>query len=215
MSLAPATSPVTSASRRYEICQCENCEGHYPLSIGFNRRFCRSQCKYRSLAQSLLDTLRYDHRYCANCYRKMKSVEPPGLSKKSAERGKSIPECATGRQYYREHCQQDLRNTHRASSEHGYASVSLDSRMTCSCPVNAHTTIDRPAGGFSKEQATEHAERLSDALRALYDEQAHGTAFDDGALVAFVEQAKARPGLQGRDQEVLRNALAFAIRRAR
>ena len=202
---------ITTPPGRYEIQRCECCSAHYPLQYGFNRRFCRRECKYRNIAQSLLDDLRHDHRYCANCYRKTKSISPPTLSKKSAEKGKSIPECATGKQYYREHTVRDQRNVHRGESVHGYASPVLDARQTCSCPVNHHTTIDRPATGLSKQRAIEHAERLSDALSALYDEQAHDTAFDRGTFLAFVERAHSRPGLQGKDDEIFRNGLALAI----
>lgn len=203
---------TTPPGQSYEICQCEFCDGYYPHSIGFNRRFCRRDCKYRSIARDLLTKIKFDHRYCASCYRKLKTISPPTLTEKSARKGKPIPDAAIGRQNYHDHAVPDVRNVSRGSAEHSYPSVIPEVRMTCSCPVNHHTTVDRPTGGLSKSDAIQHTDRLTDTLDALYEEQVHDTEYDTDVLFSFVKQAKSRPGLQGRDQEILRNGLALAIR---
>lgn len=205
---------TTPAGQKHDIHQCEFCDGHYPLGIGFNRRFCHRECKYRSIARDLLTKIKYDHRYCRSCFRKLKEVTPPTLTKKSAQQGKTIPDCATGRQAYYNHAVEDFRNVHDTPDDRSYPSTVLQSRMTCSCPVNHHAVVDRPAGGLSKDDAIQHTVRLTDALDALYDEQAHDVEYDTDVLFSFVKRAKSRPGLQGRDDEILRNGLALAIREA-
>lgn len=207
-------STTAPPGQRHTIQQCENCDGHYPLSIGFNRRFCRRECKFRAIAQRLLDGVRYDHKFCANCHKRLKDVSPPAVSRRSAKKGRSPPECAVGRQQWRSHTIRDQSNAARGESQHSYSSLDLRGRMTCSCPVNSHTTIDRPNGGLPKATAIEYAEQLADTLEARRETDAHHTEFDRGVLLAFVESGKSRPGLQGRDQELLRNALALAIREA-
>ena len=204
-----ATSPP---GQSHDIQQCEHCDGHYPLSIGFNRRFCRRECKFRALAQRLLDGVRYDHKYCANCHKRLKDISPPAVSRKSAEKGRSPPECAIGTQQYREHTVHDQGNVGDARGERAYPSLDLRGRMTCSCPVNSHTTIDRPNGGLPKERAIEYAEQLADALEQRREAEAHRTEFDRSVFLAFVRRGKSRPGLQGRDQDLFRAGLALAIR---
>lgn len=210
----PQRATTAPPGQSHDIQQCEHCDGHYPLSIGFNRRFCRRECKYRAIAQRLLDGVRYNHKYCGNCYKRLKDVSPPAVSRKSARKGRSPPECAIGRQQYRPHATHDQFNAARDDSQHAYSSLDLRGRMTCSCPVNSHTTIDRPNGGLPKATAIEYAEQLADTLADRLDAGAHRTEFDRRVLLAFVERAKSRPGLQGRDQEIFRNGLALAIREA-
>jgi hypothetical protein len=197
MSLANAHRTVAAPPGQHEIHRCEFCGGHYPEEYGFNRRFCRRQCKYRNIAKARLDDVRFDHRYCFSCFRKLKEVEPPGLTKKSAERGKSIPDCATGRQSYYEHCRPDLRNTRYAPDipDGRVASPDLRPRMTCSCPANHHTTAhELPADvEWTKREAIQHTKRLVDALDELEARGVHTTAFDADTLFGFVRKAKSCP----------------------
>jgi hypothetical protein len=203
---------TTPPGTRYDVRECEHCDGHYPLAYGFNRRFCRRECKYRNIAQSLLDGVRYDHKYCANCHKRLKDISPPAVSRRSAEKGRSPPECAVGRQQWRSHTVHDQHNIGENSGDRAYPSLDMREGMACSCSVNHHTTIDRPNGGLPKETAIEYADQLADALDERREADAHHTEFDRAAFLAFVERGKSRPGLQGRDQEILRNGLALAIR---
>ena len=224
MSLAHSTPRAvrTAPGQQYDVRRCECCQKHYPLDYGFNRRFCRRECKYRDLADDLLDDIRYDHRHCSSCYREIKTVEPPTLSKKSAELGKSIPECAVGRQRYREHAMRDQRNTHHPSDANAltdrlYASVTMDARMGCSCPANHHSTVrELPADAeWTKRTAIRHTERLADALDALAARGVHSTEFDRDTLFGFVRKSKTRNSNTARDdREILRNGLALAIQHA-
>lgn len=216
MSLSKSTPRATTTppGQQHDVYQCEHCEAHYALSIGFNRRFCRQECKYRAIAQRLLDGIRYDHKYCANCHKKIKTITPPGVSRKNAEKGRSPPECAIGTQQYREHTVHDQGNVAGTRGERAYSSLDLRGRMTCSCPVNDHAAIDRPNGGLSKGRAIEYAEQLADALEDRREADAHHTEFDRSVFLSFVERGKSRPGLQGRDQDLFRAGLALAIREA-
>lgn len=204
------------ASRQCEVRRCEHCAGHYPLRYGFNRRFCRRRCKFRTIADRLLDDVRHDHQHCASCYRRLKTVVAPGLTKRSAERGKSIPDCATGRQHYHDHAVMDQRATDRGDPIHEFSSVLVESRMTCSCPVNHHMTVRALDGDstLSKDRAIAHADRLAAVLDDLDDRGVHTTDFDRETLVWFVAEGKSRPGAQGDDRRLLRDALALAVQEA-
>ena len=220
MSLANTRSSTVPAGRTVDVFRCEHCQGHYPHSrghkYGYNRRFCTWRCKYRSKADSLLETVKYDHQYCYSCFRRLKEVTAPTLTKKSAERGKSIPGFVTGRQQYYEYARQDLQNTNRnAETAHGHASPTLEARMTCCCPANHHTTVHElpPDAEWTKDEAVEHTKRLVAALDEMDERGKHRTDFDTDTLFGFVRKAKSYASKQGRDdREVLRNGLALAIR---
>lgn len=223
MSLANTRSPTAPTGRTVQVFRCEHCQSHYPHSgrheYGFNRRFCTWQCKYRSKADAVLETIQYAHQYCYSCFRRLKTVESPTLTKRSAKRGKSIPDCATGRQQYREHARMDLRNTNRrADAVHEYGSPTLEARMTCGgCPANHHTTVHEllDDAEWTKDVAIEHTKRLVAALDELDDRGKQQTDFDTDTLFGFVRKAKSYASKQGRnDREILRNGLALAIREA-
>ena len=220
MSLANTRSSTVPTGRTVDVFRCEHCQGHYPHSgrhkYGYDRRFCTWQCKYRSKADSVLDTVKYDHQYCFSCFRRLKEVTAPTLTKKSAERGKSIPDFVTGRQQYFDHARQDLQNTNRrGESVHEYGSATLESRMTCCCPANHHTTVHELPDDveWTKRELIAHTKRLVDALDELDDRGKLRTDFVTDALFDYVRAEKSRQANQGRDDRaVLRDGLAHAIR---
>ena len=226
MSIANSTIRAATAppDQDLSIYRCETCEGHYPHSgdrtYGLNRRFCRLRCKYLNIADSLLKDVKHDHRHCASCYRQLKEVEPPAVSKKSAELGRSPPDCATGKQTYHDHCEHDLRDDYREGEPTDgrvFPSVDLRERMTCECPANHHSVVrELPSDAeWTKREAIKHTKRLVDVLDNLDERGVHSTDFDAGVLFGFVRKAKSTPSAQGRDdREVLRRGLSLAIQEA-
>ena len=213
-----ATAPP---GQQHDIHRCEHCQKHYPLAYGFNRSYCRRRCKYRSLADRLLDHVKHDHQHCFSCFRKLKEIEPPTLTKKSAELGKSVPDCAIGEQVFYDFTRHDLRNTYdmrNAPDNRQYASTALAGRMTCSCPSNHHMTVhELPADAeWTRREAIKHTQRLEAALDDLADRGVHSTDFDADTLFGFVRMAKTRDSVAHRDdRDILRDGLSLAIQEAR
>lgn len=226
MSLAQSSTATRQRTARsaLEIIRCEQCQAHYPYSdsptathsYGFNRRFCRRACKYRQHAQDALDAIQGEHRYCASCYRELKKVHAPTLKRKSAKKGKSIPECAIGRQSYFDWAVEDQRNERGdPPSDRPHHTPEMRVRPTCVCPANHHDAR-RPFTGratLSKPDAIEHTKRLVAALDKLDGRGVHELDYRENVLFEYVRGAKRKNLYQNRDDRAMfRDGLALAIR---
>lgn len=226
MSLAQRSSEPRQRTARSSltICRCECCGGHYPYSddptathsYGFNRRFCRRQCKYRQHAQDALDAIRDDHRHCGSCYRKLKRVYAPTLKIKSAKAGKSIPDCAIGEQAYYDWAVAEQRNERDdPPADRPHSAPEMRVRPTCVCPANHHDMRVAFTGraSLSKADAIEQTKRLVAALDNLDGRGTHELDFNENYLFEYVRGAKTRNLYQNRDDRAMfRDGLALGIR---
>ena len=232
MSLAqtPHAPVIDGDDNEYEICQCEFCGGHYPYRIGLSRRYCRWQCYGRDVATNLLQTIRYDHRYCGSCFRKLKDVDPPKpdtggqsvkerVSPDTPEFGHHHSDVCVGGRTGREHAREgyewgvgeQFALADPVNGEWSAEPIGEKSTKVCECGVTHHATIDYLVTDLSKDEAIARTERLADAVAALAAEDEHDETFDRDTLFDFIRRVKSEPALQGRDQWAFRNALALGI----
>ena len=232
MSLAqtPHAPVIDGDDNEHEICQCEFCGGHYPYRIGLSRRYCRWQCYGRDVATNLLQTIRYDHRYCGSCFRKLKDVDPPKpdtggqsvkerVSPDTPEFGHHHSDVCVGGRTGREHARsgyewgvgEQFALADPVNGEWSAEPIGEKSTKVCECGVTHHATIDYLVTDLSKDEAIARTERLADAVAALAAEGEHDETFDRDALFDFIRRAKSEPALQGRDRWAFRNALALGI----
>jgi len=231
MSLAQTPhAPVIDDDNEHEICQCEFCGGHYPYRIGLSRTYCRWQCYGRDVATNLLQTIRYDHRYCGSCFRKLKDVDPPKpdtggqsvkerVSPDTPEFGHHHSDVCVGGRTGREHARsgyewgvgEQFALADPVNGEWSAEPIGEKSTKVCECGVTHHATIDYLVTDLSKDEAIARTERLADAVAALAAEGEHDETFDRDALFDFIRRAKSEPALQGRDRWAFRNALALGI----
>lgn len=61
----------------HEQCTCQYCDDEYRLVDGYNRNYCSLKCRYNSAAHGVIRTIRFDHRFCGSCFRKLKEIDAP------------------------------------------------------------------------------------------------------------------------------------------
>lgn len=215
---SPTTSTETLSPT--EACECDLCETEYVLRDGYSRRFCSDICFWKGAANVALNALLNDHRYCNNCYRKIRDVEPPGRRLGSSDLNKPVPECAIGRAGFEPHTRRALAESYdRADPVNGEwhfepvvpetATQATTEKRICACGACHYRTVHRKA--FSESQLKTHAERLSKAIAALYDERKHEFDHSRDLLLEAVLSAKEKPENQFRDRTLLRNGLATSM----
>lgn len=224
-------SPISSSAGRIddetEPCPYDYCDTEIPTDS--THRFCSSECAHRNRAHGLLKTIYYDHRFCANCYRRLKHVYPPARLASSSEIvgdvedgtatfRSSVPDCAIGRAYYLPHTESGERERielHKTSPWDNGAEFAItddvDIRPTCSCGAAHNKTVDRPV---SFDRLKEFAKHLSETLDELLREDTISETHDRQTLLTRVCELKTDPDNSSPDQELLIIALSEAIRAA-
>lgn len=162
-----------------------------------NGGFCSHTCYGAFLATKILNTLDHDHRYCLNCFRKLKTVYPPGRSLRSSEvyadspddNGATmtdIPDFVIGRAYPRPETQdaheaEVLRPRDPVAGDWTHEPVDgvARSRAVCECGVMHHRSRF-PA--IRARRLTEYASHLSTAVRKLLHEDEHDHTHDPAVL---------------------------------
>lgn len=213
--------------------ECTRCENEYDYYEGYSGDHCSSECYYHDEAADIVTQLRYDHRYCATCYRKLKDVYPPGRKATSslvvyddaadspgdddyAFMKEDVPDCAIGRAYPRPHTvraqAETLRPNHYDPDPDPVAVDLGRMRSTCKCGVTHHSTIERP---ITKDEAIEAAKHLSDAVDDLYRTGDHDHDHDRETLLYRVGEQKTDPEIRFEDQSLIIRALGDAILEAR
>lgn len=207
--------------------ECNNCgESYFPPNVdrpdatseavGAGDRFCSDDCEYEAAAKSMIATIRFDHRYCANCFRQIREVEPPGRPKWSNEwdRRGGPPDCAIGRAYPYPHA---LIGHVDALTRDDDGELIVDKRKTrrtgtvCSCGVGHHTHsgIQDPLGF---ETFKEYLKNLADSLDDLYGESLVSYAHGRETLLEHGCEMKRQPSEQFRDRDIFIRALKIALR---
>jgi hypothetical protein len=175
--------------------------------------------KTRETAREVVDELTYDHRWCANCFSRIREVENPDL----LSGGKKPPEWLVGRQYPTGNTQTGVDDTGSETPAHADKIVDVSEnhrlKQICECGATKHDTRRRP---LPKDRLIEVAQNLSDAVWDLREEYLSGSreqvakarkwSHDPSALPYAVGELKSKPDLQFRDQRILIRSLAIALR---
>jgi hypothetical protein len=179
--------------------------------------YCSIRCKYRALARSLLATLRYDHRFCANCYRQIRDVEPPKPDYEFTGRQQETKKAAVG---FATPTQHTIRGVDKRDAGIGLTDAArYRARAICECGATHHLTVERPV---SKQTALAYGRHLADSIRALRDEYLAGSPrdakraaewdFSYPLLMEAINHLKSQPDKQGDSEHVFVTALATALR---
>lgn len=217
-----ATATVSATAE----CSFDDCDDTVPEHGGVRGQYCSRDCRYRDVAAGLLETIRYDHRFCASCYRQIREVYPPGRRLNSrhvyadgpddpAAEMNEIPEWAVGYAVPLPGTEPGLSESLRPRNptEGDWETVPDDSehlRMVCQCGATHHQTVDRP---LPLDELMDTAKRLSGTLDALLSEEKHDWHHNRDTLLNEVREIKSDPETNGElsDQRILIDALAEAI----
>jgi len=210
----------SSTDTPHEACTCQYCDDEYRAAEGYNRNYCSVKCRYNGAAHGILRTIRFDHRFCGSCFRKLKEVHasppdnaPKKMSQKFADYGRwgkhHSNECVGGRTGEEESFDEvyswgvgeefatDPLNDDWTPSPNGYESRT----KVCECGVSHHTTVAYGSRkspdevknfrqNLSKSELNRYADRMAAAINQLYEEQEHDWRFDRNALFAKIESMK-------------------------
>jgi hypothetical protein len=201
-----ATAPAPDVQQ----CAYHDCDG------GGRRdaQYCSPECRTRHAARQILRTLRWDHRVCASCHRKVRDVFPPGRSPTSSDRHKPIPECAIGRAYPTPDTQAAITETFGAVvDERGAVTIAprdglASAGVACDCGATHHATLTRP---LPLDRMMAVAKRLSDRVTMLLHEGEHEFQHDRDVLLDRVRAEKEDPDIRFDDQGIFERALGDAI----
>lgn len=198
---------------------CSEDSGHdrYP-------KYCSVDCRYFDKSYGILQTIFYDHRFCSNCYRKIRNVYPPGRRLDSSEvyaddedddsaSMTSIPEWAIG---YADPTPDTVRGEREelrprdpiAGDWKHEPSDRIGVRNVCKCGATHHQTVERPT---KKSSLLEHATRLSDTVSELLNEGELSLHHDRETLLSHTRERKTDPDDHSPDQYILTEALGYAI----
>lgn len=216
--------------------ECDYCSDTYiPADAPFDSEdrsdtFCSIDCFWRSEAHDMLLTLFFDHRFCANCYRQFREVEPPGPGPYATEwhwsRNGKPPENAIGNAYGTTESGYGYvvpitRDENAKDSDDGLpADLVRDPKrparlgLQCKCGMSHHTMIWRNGrdNELQFDELKELAKRLSPALRTLYLEDEIEYPHSEDLLIRQACEYKTEPDEQFADNRILEYATADAIR---
>lgn len=208
-----STTTAQSPGHSQRQCDRSSCDATYPAGGG-NRGYCSPRCWSIATAADLIRGIRFDHTFCASCFRRLRTVIPPGRAATSTDRYKDVPECAIGWAIPENHTitgdGEILQSTRTLFGMEMVPSDQTTRRRVCSCGVTHHATVERAT--LSKAECHHHVTRLHDALEDRRDRGAHEYDVDLDALRAAVLTLKSRRALAGDDALVFRHGLAVALR---
>lgn len=85
---------------------CRHCGGAIPEDAADpNDTYCSRECYYRHRGENVLEDIQRDHRICATCFTRIKTVEYADVirSRQPKVDIRQVPECVIGYQYPTEH----------------------------------------------------------------------------------------------------------------
>ena len=219
--------------------QCEHHERDQFVHQADPRRddraeFCSGRCEYRALAESVLDVLRYDHRFCASCFNRLKTVtEPRQVTEWGGTTGSRyladqdvVQEAFVGMAYPTKHAMLSVaaqgggnEETNTAPEEFAPNDQTYRQRRNCECGVGHHAMRDWP---LSKADALDAARNLAGSLTELRDELSAGSPaeaerarrweFSRDLLLYAVGSLKSDPARQFDERRTFISALGTALR---
>ncbi len=133
---------------------------------------CYDVHKRRKRARDLLNTLRFDHRFCASCFRQTKTVDTPPNNQWG------LPDCVIGFEDTTEHATEG--DVTVSVDEYGRERIAGHSGSVCECGNTSHVQ-EEPA--LQTRFAFENGQYLREALAELRaegktDETVGGRALD-------------------------------------
>lgn len=160
-----------------ETYRCSQCGGERDPRTSVKGSFCSTRCyevhRRRKRARDLLNTLRYDHRFCATCFRKIKTVDRP-----PADRW-GLPDCLIGYEDATHHAVEGELTI--SVDDYGRERLVGHSEKCCTCGNTSHAQADPT---LQTRFAFEIAEFLRDAIADLRLEGKTDHDVDDTALDA-------------------------------
>lgn len=157
--ISPPPASGVSASKDDQY-NCNWCEAKYEPRLEYKAGFCSRTCFGAHLAENVLNQLDHDHRFCTQCFSKIRSVYPPSRDGHSSdvqrdEEGnpvrfeRSIPDCAIGRAYPAPDCEFTHYAAPRTPRDPTWDDWTYEpdddeytSRAHCSCGCLHHSTAD-------------------------------------------------------------------------
>jgi len=164
-----------------ETWECDFCEADHAAHDFFNDAMCSEECERRDRAETLLNKLRHDHRFCFSCGRRLKTVERPPEDVTLVVgpcRHDAVPNVAkdvlVGYEYATEHADHgeisldvvdDPRRGHiHPEAEDRLLADRVGNGVTCSCGATDHRDADPT---LRSRWAIEVAHNLQEATAEL------------------------------------------------
>ena len=218
--MSTASSPASQSSLQDEKYVCQYCDDEFLRDDGYSSNYCSAKCRYNAAAHGILKTIRFDHRFCGSCFRKLKEVHdpPPDDSPKKMSQkfsdfdrwGKWHSDECVGGYTGQEEPFDDVYNwgvgeefgTDPTENDWTPVPTGYESRTkVCECGVSHHTTVAYGARksaddiknfrqNLSKSELNRRADRMVDAINQLFVEGEHDWQFNRAALFAKIESMK-------------------------
>ena len=218
--------------------ECNYCDDDF--QHGYDDEYCSVECKYNGIAYDALRSIRRDHTHCISCYRRLKTLTPPGrelyktskceTTRKVGQLSKELPTYGppdhdgaidVGGITHFEHgeaCYQwdvgELFRSHPTEGDWSPTPESLKSTKTCSCGVAHHGTADYLVKDLSAAEAVRRTERLTDILDMYIESERWDHAYDTNTLFEMVKALKNDPKERaaGKDFEIFERSLGAAVK---
>lgn len=195
-----------------QCCDQHDCTETYRMGTG-ERGYCSLECWSYATASQLLESVQRDHRWCANCFRRLRTVTPPPPEWHFGGDQAVTREAVIGWAVPEPHTVEADGERLQASSIPGEGLRATDQttrRNICSCGVTHHGTIERST--LSKSACRQHATRLAEAITARQELGLHQHEIDPPALRYAVSELKSTRDLAGDDGEIFHRSLAAVLR---
>lgn len=123
---------------------CQQCGGPRSPDASVGGSFCSERCLYRHKGEKALRQIRSDHRFCATCFRRLKTVSRPADSRlEDAGLSRLTREAFVGYQYRTEHATDGVDEV--AAEERPSDRRLAYSRTSCECgtvdPSDRHEVL--------------------------------------------------------------------------
>ena len=235
--------PCTNSQCRDDFCivrECNYCDEEY--QHGQDEDYCSLNCKCNGIAYDALRRARRDHTHCVSCFRRLKTLTPPGrelfkTSKKKTpemvgQLSKELPSYGPpdhpgalnigGISHYEfgESCYQwdvgELFRSHPTEGDWSPTPEGLKSTKTCECGVAHHATEDYLVEDLSVAQAVRRTERLTEILDEYKEREEWEHAYDTDELFSMVKKLKndEKERASGKDFEIFERSLGAAVKAA-
>lgn len=221
---------------------CNYCDEEYGENEGYNDDYCSKRCRYNGIAYDVLRSIRHDHTHCVSCFRRLKTLIPPGRNSvdspqqgtphKTDRLSKQLPSygppdhpgaISVGGIVPTERAEPgyhwDVGEHFRANpteDDWEFLPNGVESTKVCSCGVAHHATTDYLKEDLTAAEAVRRTERLTTVLddRIAADDWDH--AYDENTLFQMVKKFKndSQERAAGKDFEIFEKSLGLAVQKA-
>lgn len=145
---------------------CSFCNSEY--DTGYNSEYCSEDCCFRSKGRSILNLIKYDHRFCNACFAKLKEIERPTDEQLRKIRGKQSAEALIGYQY---------RTQKSDIGEITIKKGTIDNVVTGTVCGECGTTDHRDNFQRSQKPSVQASQRLNNRINETRSEGQHSHSF--------------------------------------